>query len=98
MTELIVVLLICVVWGITCIIIKLIERRCKHEWDNPDVTVLKTGNKLSFKCSCGCEFIVSQRQLPLLSEHAIFAAIDEAIHAHNLCRQNKPGAYPAKTR
>lgn len=33
MTELIVVLLICVVWGITCIIIKLIERRCKHEWE-----------------------------------------------------------------
>ena len=33
MTELIVVLLICVVWAITRIIIKLIERRCKHEWE-----------------------------------------------------------------
>lgn len=33
MTELIVVLLICVAWGITSIIIKLIERRCKHEWE-----------------------------------------------------------------
>lgn len=32
MTELIVVLLICVSWAITSIIIKLIERRCKHEW------------------------------------------------------------------
>lgn len=32
MTELIVVLLICVAWAITSIIIKLIERRCKHEW------------------------------------------------------------------
>ncbi len=27
----------------------------------PDVTVLKTGNKLAFKCKCGCEFVVSQR-------------------------------------
>lgn len=34
MTELIVVLLICVAWGIISIIIKLIERRCKHEWDS----------------------------------------------------------------
>lgn len=34
MTELIVVLLICVAWAITSIIIKLIERRCKHEWDS----------------------------------------------------------------
>ena len=33
MTELIVVLLICVAWAITSIIIKLIERRCKHEWE-----------------------------------------------------------------
>ena len=33
MTELIVVILICVAWGITSIIIKLIERRCKHEWE-----------------------------------------------------------------
>ena len=33
MTELIVVLLICVVWAITRIIIKLIERRCKYEWE-----------------------------------------------------------------
>lgn len=33
MTELIVVLLICVAWGIISIIIKLIERRCKHEWE-----------------------------------------------------------------
>lgn len=33
MTELIVVLLICVVWAITRIIIKLIERRCMHEWE-----------------------------------------------------------------
>ena len=33
MTELIVVLLICVVWAITRIIIKLIELRCKHEWE-----------------------------------------------------------------
>ena len=32
MTELIVVLLICVAWAITSIIIKLIELRCKHEW------------------------------------------------------------------
>ena len=34
MTELIVVLLICVAWAITSIIIKLIERRCKHEWES----------------------------------------------------------------
>ena len=33
MTELIVVLLICLAWAITSIIIKLIERRCKHEWE-----------------------------------------------------------------
>ena len=33
MTELITVLLICVAWAITSIIIKLIERRCKHEWE-----------------------------------------------------------------
>lgn len=29
--------------------------------DKSDVTVLKPGNKLSFKCRCGCEFVVSQR-------------------------------------
>lgn len=34
MTELIVVLLICLAWAITSIIIKLIERRCKHEWES----------------------------------------------------------------
>lgn len=33
MSELIVVLLICVAWPITRIIIKLIELRCKHEWE-----------------------------------------------------------------
>lgn len=33
MTELIAVLLICLAWAITSIIIKLIERRCKHEWE-----------------------------------------------------------------
>ena len=33
MSELIVVLLICVAWSITRIIIKLIELRCKHEWE-----------------------------------------------------------------
>ena len=33
MNELIVVLLICVAWAITSIIIKLLERRCKHEWE-----------------------------------------------------------------
>lgn len=37
------------------------KRMMRDYGDNPDVTVLKTGNKLSFKCSCGCEFIVSQR-------------------------------------
>lgn len=33
MTELIVVLVICLAWAIISIIIKLIERRCKHEWE-----------------------------------------------------------------
>ena len=33
MNELIVALLICVAWASTKIIIKLIERRCKHEWE-----------------------------------------------------------------
>lgn len=26
-----------------------------------DVTVLKSGNKLAFKCRCGCEFVVSKK-------------------------------------
>lgn len=37
------------------------KRMMRNYGDNPDVTVLKTGNKLSFKCLCGCEFVVSQR-------------------------------------
>lgn len=37
------------------------KRMMRNYGGNPDVTVLKTGNKLYFKCLCGCEFVVSQR-------------------------------------
>ena len=36
-------------------------RLMRNYGDSPDVTVLKSGNKLAFKCVCGCEFVVSQK-------------------------------------
>jgi len=34
------------------------HRKCNQ----PDVVILKSGNKLTFKCvHCGCEFMVSQK-------------------------------------
>lgn len=37
------------------------KRMLRTYGDNPDVTVLKSGNRLAFKCRCGCEFVVSQK-------------------------------------
>lgn len=68
MSELIVVLLICVAWSITRIIIKLIELRCKHEWEAvPELPVQgdDSGIPIAYRYVLRCKKCgdISQRQV-----------------------------------